>query len=72
MKSNIPTPDQVRAALVGLKHAQVQDLALRSGVPFTTLWNIRSGITKNPGIKAVHQFFPLISAVKPKATCLAQ
>lgn len=62
MKSNIPTPDQVREALMALKHSQMQDLAQRSGVPFTTLWNIRSAATKNPGIKAVHAFYPHIAA----------
>lgn len=71
MKSNIPAPDQVRLALEALTHAQLMELAALSGVAFNTLWNVRSGTTKNPGLKAVHQFFPLIGVVKPTASAQA-
>lgn len=63
MKSSIPTPEQVRAALAKLGHAQLQELSARSGVPFNTLWNVRKGTTTNPGLGTVNKFFPLIGEV---------
>ena len=41
-----------------LGHARLQALALASGVPFTTLWKVRSGETANPGIETVRKFLP--------------
>lgn len=61
MKSSIPTVPQVRAALEALSHAQIQALAGMSGVPFTTLWNVRSGITENPGLATVNKFLPFVN-----------
>lgn len=58
-KPSIPAAADVRAALAALSYAQMQDLSRRSGVPFTTLWKIRSGETTNPGIETVKKFFPL-------------
>lgn len=54
------SPEQVRAQLAPLTHAQLQALAKASGVPFTTLWKVRSGVTKNPGIETVGKFLPYI------------
>ena len=53
---NIPSGDQLRALLEGLDHAQMQRLALVSGVPFTTLWKVRDGSTTNPRIETVRTF----------------
>lgn len=63
MKSSIPTASEVREALESLGHAQIQALAARSGVPFTTLWKVRSGTTTNPGITTVNRFLPFIREV---------
>lgn len=60
MKSSIPTAAYVSKQLQALGHAQIQDLAKRSGVPFTTLWNIRAGLTENPGLMTVKKFFPFL------------
>jgi len=46
-----------------LTHAQMQRLAIASGVPFTTLWKVRSGTTTNPGIETVGKFLPYIDDV---------
>lgn len=43
-----------------MTHAEVQSLSRASGVPFTTLWKIRTGETSNPGFETVRQFYPLM------------
>lgn len=67
MTHDIPSALQVQAWLKPLAAAQLQKLALLSGVPLTTLWNIRSGSTKNPGIETVRKITPYISAAKVAA-----
>ena len=57
MQTNIPTPADVRGRLELLGHAQMQALARDSGVPFTTLWKIRSGETDNPRLETVRQCY---------------
>ena len=64
MQPQLPSARQVRAELAQLSHAQVQALSKASGVPFTTLWNVRSGTTKNPGIETCAQFLPHIEVVR--------
>lgn len=64
MQVQLPTARQVRAQLAELSHAQVQALSRASGVPFTTLWNVRSGTTKNPGIETCAQFLSHIDFVR--------
>lgn len=66
MQARIPTADEVRSALAGLGHAQMQELSRLSGVPFTTLWKVRDGTTANPGIKTVGLFIGFIDEVKNK------
>jgi predicted transcriptional regulator len=58
MAPSIPTSAEVRAALEALSYARCNELAKRSGVPLTTLWNIRKGATENPGIETVGKFMP--------------
>jgi predicted transcriptional regulator len=38
-----------------MRHAELQALAKQASVPFTTLWKIRSGETRNPGIDTVRK-----------------
>jgi transcriptional regulator with XRE-family HTH domain len=66
--SNITTTAEVRAALESLGHAQLQELAELSGVSFTTLWSIRSGERKNPGIQTVADFMACIEQARGGAT----
>ena len=56
MTAEIPSSQAIRARLMGLGHAQLQALSVASGVPFTTLWRVRSGETANPGIETVRKF----------------
>ncbi|WP_137860780.1 hypothetical protein [Variovorax sp. 3P27G3] len=60
MSSDIPSVANIRLALQGLSHAATQRLSKLSGVPFTTIWKIRDGTTKNPGIETVGQFVPYL------------
>lgn len=67
MNTPIPAASSVRAELEALGHAQMQRLAELSGVPFTTLWKVRNGETKNPGIETVRKFVPHIRTVVRRA-----
>jgi hypothetical protein len=68
MQSHLPTIQQVAEALNELGHSQLVALSKDSGVPFTTLWNIRSGATTNPGLGTVGNFWPhLLAMVKERA-----
>lgn len=62
METQIPSAAEVRERLSGLGHAQVQELAAASEVPFTTLWKIKTGETKDPRIDTVRQFLPHLPA----------
>lgn len=64
MNSTIPSAEEVRERLRSLELAKVRDLANASGVPFTTLWKMRSGETKNPGIDTVRKVY---SQIPPQA-----
>lgn len=56
----IPSADELQRSLARLTTAQLRQLSVYSGVPFTTLWKVRSGETKNPGVETVRQFFPFV------------
>lgn len=58
MDSYIPSAADLRAMLLALGHAQMQQMAARSGVPFTTLWKLRSGETDNPRLETVRSLLP--------------
>ena len=62
MLNQIPRAADIRAQLEKLGHAQTQELARLSNVPFSTLWKIRSGETTNPRIDTVCQFMGHIEA----------
>ena len=61
MITNIPPSEDVRIALKDYAHAKMQALSAKSGVPFTTLWKIKTGDTPNPGIETVRKFWPLLN-----------
>ena len=67
MSQDIPSAGEVRALLQPLRHAQLQALAAASGVPFTTLWKVRSGETGNPGLDTVRKFLPHVAKVAEAA-----
>jgi predicted transcriptional regulator len=58
MDPYIPSAADLRALLLALGHAQMQQMAQRSGVPFTTLWKLRSGETDNPRLETVRSLLP--------------
>jgi len=78
MNDSIPSATDVRDSLAGLTTGQVRAIAEKAGVPFTTLWKIKTGETANPGIETVRRFYgpgglifeekqPLPSAARPSA-----
>lgn len=56
MQILLPTAEALRQRLGALRNAEIEALSRRSGVPASTLWKIRSGITTNPGIETVRKF----------------
>lgn len=60
MHITIPPLAMIVSRLEQLTQADLKRLAKDSGVPFSTLVNIRYGTTKNPGIETVRQFYPLL------------
>lgn len=63
MSTSIPPIAEVSKQLRALSYADLQRLSVASTVPFTTLLKIRDGITKNPGLETVRQFFSLLAEV---------
>ena len=66
MQANIPSAAQVADSLKPMRMAELQELSKRSGVPFRTLLNIRRGVTTNPGIETIRQFFPFLAVCDQK------
>jgi len=67
MSTSIPTAAEVRDQLSRLSHAQMQSLARISGVPFPTLWKLRSGETPNPRIETVRLCYGALPELAEKA-----
>lgn len=65
MQGIIPSISDVRQRLARESTADLKRLAQASGVPFTTLWKLRSGETSNPGIETVRKFYPLLLSTPP-------
>lgn len=64
MSTSIPTAADVRASLQALTAKQLQALSGLSGVPVTTLYNLRNGTTKDPRLDTVGAFMPHMDAVR--------
>lgn len=60
MASKIPSAVDVQKRLSPLGHAQIHELALLSGVPFGTLWKVKVGDTKNPGVETIRKFWEFL------------
>lgn len=68
MDAQIPSADKVREALAPMSYAQLYELERLSGTPFSTLLKIRDGVTSNPRIDTVGQFWPhIVDAAKVAA-----
>jgi predicted transcriptional regulator len=62
MSTTIPSPAEVRAKLAPMSLAKLEELATRTGVPFTTLVKLRNGQTENPRLETVHAIWPALTA----------
>ena len=60
MNLALPSTEMLSTRLKLLKGVEIEDLASRSGVPASTLWKIRMGVTPNPGLETVRKFFHLL------------
>lgn len=58
MASQIPSADEVRQKLSSLERGQIQTLANKSGVPLTTLVNIRDASKQGPTVDTLRKFWP--------------
>lgn len=63
MDTLIPSAQEVRDKLAPLNMKDLELLAERSGVPFTTIYKIQRGETANPGIETVRKFLGHMPAV---------
>lgn len=67
MSTEIPSIEAVQARLKGLKGVEIDVLAATSGVPSSTLWKIRNGVTPNPGFETVRKFYAHLPASDTQA-----
>jgi predicted transcriptional regulator len=58
MSTHIPSAEDVRKRLSELGRGQMQELADRSGVPVTTLSNIRNSGKQGPTVDTLRKFWP--------------
>lgn len=58
MATQIPSADAVRERLKSLEHGDMQALAKKSGVPLSTLSNIRNSSKQGPTVDTLRRFWP--------------
>jgi hypothetical protein len=68
MATQIPSADAVRERLKALEHGQMQQLANDSGVPLSTLSNIRNSSKQGPTVDTLRKFWPHLLKMPKKAT----
>lgn len=71
MEPNIPSAEELRAALQPFTLKRLHRLAELSGVPMPTIYKIKRGETPNPGIETVRLFMPHIQAALSEPTAQA-
>lgn len=64
MALHLPTSDDVRQRLAAMTHAELTQLAKDCKVPFTTLWKIRDGTTKDTRLDTLRKFWPTVERRK--------
>lgn len=64
MRTDIPSPEQVREALQGLTMKQIKHLADLSSVGWGTIYKIQRGETEDPGINTVGKLLPHLKTVR--------
>lgn len=58
MATQIPSAETIREKLSELGHGQMQQLAKDSGVPLSTLSNIRNSGKQGPTVDTARKFWP--------------
>lgn len=66
MNTDIPSASELQALLQPLRTGDLARISKASGVPFGTLWKVRSGETTNPGIETVRRFLPHVLPAQPQ------
>jgi predicted transcriptional regulator len=66
MSNQIPSAQTVRERLLALEHGRMQELADKSGVPVTTLHNIRKSGKRGPTVDTVRKFWPVLLRMTAK------
>lgn len=67
MSTHIPSAEDVRNKLGGLERGQMQELANLSGVPVTTLSNIRNSSKQGPTVDTLRKFWAHLERLTAKA-----
>lgn len=68
MATQIPSAQAVRERLIALEHGQMQELSGLSGVPLSTLSNIRnSSSDQGPTVATLRKFWPHLLKMAKKA-----
>ncbi len=68
MSTQIPSAEDVRKRLSDLERGQLQELSDLSGVPMTTLSNIRSSTSgQGPTVETLRKFWPHLLRLAKKA-----
>jgi transcriptional regulator with XRE-family HTH domain len=67
MSIAVTSAAEIREALQHLTLKQIDELAAESGVPATTIYKIKRGETKNPGIETLRKFMPHVVPPAEKA-----
>jgi predicted transcriptional regulator len=68
MSTQIPSAEDVRKRLCQLQRGQLQELSERSGVPVTTLVNIRQSSKQGPTVDTLRKFWPLLVRLTKQST----
>ena len=71
MMKTLPTHEELRSALQGLNHAELNRLADAGQVPFPTLMKIRQGTTEDPRLSTVQRILANLPR-KSKRTAQAE
>ncbi len=64
----IPSAADIRASLAIYTRKQLDELGGITGVPATTIYKIKLGITRDPGIETVRKLITHLRPAKPAAS----
>lgn len=64
MNIEVPSVEAVREALAGLTLKQIERLGELSGVPWSTIYKIKRGETRDPGMDTCGRFMPHVDVAR--------